>query len=461
MKKNLILFSICVLLGTTAYLIEEKGAIERKAEQERRETIFNMHEMGAVKEFRTKNAAISFTGSKVFIIKNKRAVDTKRLKVAFDELSKIRLVRVLDDSEINKENRKFFFPNENDVLEFEFEKGRVRYLLGKKIATSRAFYLEIQKPSSTHQVIVHNPDPVKVVVSKEKSESDDTHYRTFKSLVYLNDFFFEDLHILFGDLKNRVNLATSIQFNNKRNRPFELQVKEAKTIPVPPGKIGVSHKKIQNYLKSLSKVTATKQWEPFERERLKGRIGSVAFSDNSSKVWSLDLFKEYKKEGYFLLVNNGLKERMYSIKAMDAHLLMSNSQDFWDKTLVLPKNPLAKLKFPQEETIALKVSDDKRFSVQTLNSKKEVNNKEFHKIYNFLKREAEFVTEGGVDIKGNIVQNLFNLELNDVKLKVMRTRGEIIVQDEGNNVKYHYIAGNNLPFSYKVDEVAPLKKVIK
>jgi hypothetical protein len=447
MKKNLILLFACIGLATLAYFVEERGEIDRKAKKEKETRIFDMQKYGELKSFETKRAHLTFKKQQAFIKKSNNPVDSKKMSFAFDILSKIRLVRILDNNEVTKKNRRFFFPTEDDYMIFQFSLRKVKYLIGKKIATQRSFYMEIKKDNQIYHVIAHNPSDVKVALAKEKTNQDDTHYRELKSILGLGDPFFQDMHVF-----NKTQLAktSEIFFQNKRNRPFRLNLENGYTIPTPPQNVKLNKKKSFDYLENLARVEAIKIYKTFHPSEYYNQLAHISFLDKDQKKWSMKLYSEYNEvKGYYLLLN----EVLFEIDKKNINLFMVNSQDFWTKSFTLPAYANAKLQFANEEAVRIQIKDKNKFEVESTDSSKRISHKEFQKIYNFLKTEADFISESDKDAFRGEVRQLLRLEFEKLELSILKTRGEIIVHDKSNNLEYHYLTGDKIPFSTNSEEV--------
>jgi hypothetical protein len=434
-------------MATTAYFVEERGEIDRRAKKEKETRIFDMQKYGELKSFKTKNTHLIFKEQRAHIKKTNHNVDKIKLNLAFEVLAKIRLQRILENKEVTAKNRKFFFPSEQDYMEFQFSLRKVKYLIGKKLATDRSFYMEIVKDNKVYHVIAHNPSDVKVAMKASQAAQDDTHYRELKSVLKLEDDFFVDKHIF-----NKHVLANTeeIYFQNKRNRSFRLNLLEGTTLPKTPQNIILSKKKSFDYLENLAKLEAVKIYDTFHPSEYYGELAHITFKVKNSKEWSMKLYSEFKEvKGFYLLKG----ERLYTLDKKNINLFMANTQDFWIKKIRLPSNGEAKLKFANSNTLDIKINDQQKFEVITKNKNKTINHAEFQKIYNFLKTEADFISESDKYGYNGESESILDLDLENLALNITKTKGEIIVHDKSHNLEYHYIVGNNVPFSMNADEV--------
>ncbi len=451
MKKNAVLFPVFIVLAILAYYIEERGDLEKKEEREKISRIFDMKKYGKLLSFSTKKVVIEFKENGAYLKSSQRLVDQRKLNLVFDTLTKIRMQRVFNKSEINTKNRHFFFPNE-DKMEFHFSKGKISYLIGKKIETSRSFYLEILKGNERVSMVAHDPSPVKYILSKNQSERDDSHYRKIRSLLTLSPDFFEDLYVFNKKEREGILNIKEIFFENRRNKSFRVDFKSTLVTPLLSAKIQVNKDKINKYLKDLIKLEG-KSFKYFDQNDDYGNLlASLTVNRIEGERIGLQIFSSFsqgEKRGYFLKKG----DKVFKLARQDVNLFMLNRQDFWKKSLIIPKQAVGKLSFPTKKSINFKVNADKRFSVEPVSKSYRLNNREFYKIYSFLQKKAEFISIGTPDKKGFSIQTLFDIDLGALRLTLYRTKNEIIIYDKISDIKYHYLYGEKTPFSFDPDKV--------
>ena len=264
------------------------------------------------------------------------------------------------------------------------------------------------------------------------------------------------IHVFDKMTQKKIISIKEIYFTNKRNRSFRINILEGTSLPNPPKAVKQNKLKIKNYLQELATIEALQIEEAFHPKDFYSKMAEIEFINANKSKWSLSLYSQYKEnKGYYLLYD----EKLYKINKKQLHLFMANAQDFWIKKLLLPKVAKGNIKFPGREPVYLKVQDHQQFKVDIIKtnrkSSKRISHKEFQRIYNFLKKEADFISLFDISNQKSqgVTESLFYLKLDNLVLNIKRTKAEVIVHDQTSNLEYHYITGGRLPFTYNPNEV--------
>lgn len=456
MRQNLILFLTLSALLLGAYLFEELGDENKKAEEQRKTNLFDMKKYGEVKSFTSPLAGIRLKekGQSV-TIKDNWPVDPERLQEFFQILTGVRAKRILSDEELKGVERKAMFPSEEIVLTFQFEKGEVSFRLGKKLDSDQSFYLEVIEGDKKTIVIAHDVGEMTTVYGREDSHRDATKYRRFLTLFYLKDAFFHYKHILSPVEREKMRTVREIELDNSRNRKFKLVFEGSRTLPAPIPGIEINEAQFDEFLESFLKLKAEEIVFQSDPGKLTDHKSKIRFLLDEDLQTELDIYGSYgNKTGYFLLKN----AQIFKLSKESSKPFFENVQFFWNK---VPSNAVyksnapgrGKLTFAQGESVDFELINGKKFSAVSKTKGRELDNKELFKLFEFLKKEADFVSQGDVDEDHGIFQTLLNLDLGGEKIRFVRKNRELIVSKDNKRLKYHYRNLGNPPFAYEMSRL--------
>jgi hypothetical protein len=414
--RNLILFLIAISLGTFTYFFQELGDQEKRSTLEAKNRLLDPSELGELLGFKTPNIHI-LKEKGIFILSTSRhAINKGSLQKFFDLLGQIKVQRILKDSEYRKEKRKDYFPNEIEKFDFSFSTGKVSFLMGKKLSFSRTFYVEVTNPQGIKtQVVAHDPSILEGVYSDHSAEVTDEKYRRLKSLLFLDSNFFMDKRpFRFWDGKNIV--IEKMDFNNRRNRSFSLNIMNRTTYPLLPDGIKVKDQSVSQISLKLRSIEGTEIFKKGNKEELKEKIGNYTVFIKNGEKYLFEVFNKFNKErGYFLSLNND--PDIYQMSKRDVEFLFYNVQDFWDLRPIDKMPPV--ITFNKK---VISISDGKQF--KTSHQSLKTNHHSFYKLINFLKQEAsQYLFRFSPD-KG---QYLFNLILRGGEFRVILWEGSVIL----------------------------------
>lgn len=455
MKKNLFLFSILIALTTFVYFFEELGGIKHSNENKKKRQIFNHHSLGKLETFKTPSVTLSNKGKYFVTSKKNFRVDPLKVQKIFGILGGIEIERdLLTEGVSGKElpERKNFFPDETLKFKFKFEKGELEYLLGNKIEVSRSFYVEISKKDANGKlekkwVVAKDSSLDEGVYSKKDFYISPRRYNRIKSIIYLDEEFYYDRNV-FNDSKVQFS---KIQVENKRNKKFELDIKNNKTSPQVYNGLNMNETFIKEFVKNMGNLKGDSLVLSFNPDQLTEKVSTVSFESKDKNINTLSLFIKYKgKIGYYL--NKKGESWLYKLNKKSSTPFFSNVQDFWDMRILNPKSSFGRT--PEGSEVQLVFSDSKKYlfnlkavkklDVKSLDLNRKVNLISFQKLVGFLKERALRVsTLNNFDL---LKKSKFRFSFGMGLMNFLIKDNEILLLNEDLKYILHYPFKGDLPF---------------
>lgn len=442
MKKNFILLVILSGFLTFTYWYEELGTEKKKVKEKEAKALFQNKNLGQLKSIKFPHFSLILKDGKYYTKDKNYPADIRKTEKLIEVLSAIEVVSIIDKQKI-KTSRKHFFPQENLLFSFQFERGELVYRLGAKLEFSQDFYIEVGLGDEKNLVVAKDSTPQYGIYQEETLERSSQKYDRIKYILGLRE---KDLFDT-NPFKHLSVKLDKITIDNFRNKKFEVDF--TKKITNPPIFKTLTYKSslFDEFASKLLNLHAIDiHFDPILKD----------ISDLKSKVefpFKALLYKKYKgRDGNFLLVE-GDKD-LYELNQKDSDLFFFNVQDFWNKEIIKPElyhTPTAFI-FKGKPKVSVRIKDSKPFEVQSFDAPFNINQVSFKKIYSLLLNPAERVLELDLDLKENLKKSLFDIEVRDFLLKIYKIRNELLFVNEKDKLVYIYEVGMENPIEDKFED---------
>ncbi len=446
MKKNLILLSILTALLTFTYWFEEIGGTKRLTKEKQEKALFQNKNLGSLTEINFPKFGLILKNGKYFTKGQNYPGDKRKIDKIISVFSAMEVVSVIEKEKI-RTPRKHFFPQEDLMFSFKFERGELIYRLGAKLEYSQDFYIEVIYGDQKNLLVVRDGSPQYGVYQEKSLERSSQKYDRLKFILALREKDLFDTH----PFKNFQLKLDKVLVENFRNKKFLINFSKRETEPHTFS--GLSYKT------GLFEEMATK---------LNGLYAinihfGVKDSDLSllqSTIYlpqKVQLFKKLKdREGYFLKVESD--NDIYELSQKDSTLFFSNVQDFWNKEILKEKDyhVATTFIFRGRPNIPVKIKESRPFEVQSYDAPFNLNQDAFKKIFSLLLNSAERVSEVDPDLKGK--KSIFDIKVNDLLFKILKVGNELLFVNEKENLVYIYDVGPGKPIDFAFEDYFYQKK---
>lgn len=401
MKKNLLLFIICALLGAYAYYTQEYKAVMIT-----RESFLPEWEIGNLVMLKNQNISILIREDDYWIPELDVPADPLTTKYVLEMLDQLRVEKRLTPSEVEKVGVDSFFP-EKDELTFVFQKSKQRTIvklkIGAKLNYSRGFYAATKVDDKWNYYILKDHSPLEGIYLEAQHKKSNSQYIKFVGLIHLDErFFLPQTHALF--LKG----VESIEIRSNVAKPYVIDLKKKTIHPKAFKTVEVSSKKIQNFINNLAKIKVSSVY-PIKSEVIQDLFDSQKNFENLkgqlvlgfANKTSLKL-KYYQKDNEIIVYSEKWKfAQRYQLNQFS--LFLPHHQDFYKK------EPF------------------KKFSE--------------NKLMEYLRTKANWL--GKIDkIDSEYLKNkLSEFKVNGKKFSLFELDKDLVLVDVKENIKYHYYRG--------------------
>jgi len=235
---------------------------------------------------------------------------------------------------------------------------------------------------------------------------------------------------------------TSIDFKNRHNRPYHIDLIDNHT---KPSKFkNIKYKNMKEIMTYFFEKTLIEKLIVENKNVLSNPIGSLKFNLRNSKVTTAKLFAglngKYGKYVKFSSIDYIFKLPDDSTQVFGLHV-----QDFWNKKFLLNvdfkkiKDFIFKLKIGEGKMYSFRVNDLKSFEIEKLDSavtsiNKNLMNFLFNLIFNLVDfKEADYIEKIEKSEKGQLTLDIFQR-----KFSISLKPNKIEVIDLSERIKYHF-----------------------
>lgn len=430
------------------YWHEELGGEKKRATQKEAKALFQNKNLGQLKSIKFPKFNLVIKDGKYFTKEKNYPADKKKTEKLIEVLSSLEVVSIIDKEKI-RTSREHFFPQEDLLFSFQFERGELSYRLGAKLDYSQEFYVEVGLGNEKNLVVAKDSTPQYGVYQEKSLETSAQKYSRFKYILSLRE---KDLFDTDPFKNNPLNLGKVI-VENARNKKFEIDFIKKNTNPVTFKNLSYKESLFDEYAQKLTNLKAIDiHFDPISKD-LSNLESTVAFPLKAS------LYKTYKgREGYFLKVE-GDKD-LYELSQKDSTLFFTNVQDFWNKEIINPEmyHTPATFIFEGKPKVSVRIKDSKPFEVQSFDAPFNINQNSFKKIYSLLLNPAERVLEIDHYLKEDLKKSLFNIQVNDLMFKIFKIKNELLFVNEKDKLVYIYDVGMENPIEVKFENYFYRKK---
>ncbi len=452
--KNLTLFAILALGLLITYIFEERSNRNSEIAEAKRTELLNTEKMGEIRGIKGIKLSFIKNGEFFFDTENNLRLSQDRLGEFFQILSGMKVKTFLNQAEVEKVGVNFYIPDPSMKMTFQFVKGEMTFILGKKLDYDQSFYMQVIKDNTSQIVIVNDesPDPG-TYASDEEYKKSDAKYKRLEILFLLTNKYFYDNRVFkgFNYTADKINFK-EISIATFRNRKYSVSFDTTTTNPAPPKGIGYFEENWVSFHSFLSKLEGKSLYYPVELNKLDEILSQFNVVDRNGQKYTMDVYKKYGQEnGYFL--KTSLEDVIYQLRPEDAQYFFVNVQDFWQKRIV-PKEKDYNLTvtFFNNETEMVKVQDRELFKVLPTNSKYTETNiraLEFKRLLEFFKMEGSMVNELKESPSELLKKNIMRVQFDNRNLSVILEENEAIIVDHDLKIMIHHYVGAKLPFSIK------------
>lgn len=468
LKTNFYLFLLLSVGLSLTYLFVEKKQIKEIADNEKQNTLLpGKLETGELKEIVGDHLEMSKVGDAFFFKGQNIPIDQEKLNKYFYYLTKLKMKEEINLNEITIP-LKNFVPDENPIIEFQFEKKKLIFKIGNKINYSQDFYIQVndidlkdQKNIKTRLFVVKDDAPIEGVYKEQDNEQSDFKYLRTKGLFLLPNPFFYDLHLLPVRLQGKTSTITSVVLKSYRSPKYVLDLKNKKTTPPPIGKISYINKIFNDFSKELEHARGEDLIETFEVRNLKDKLAEMKIIDDAGST-TLTLWGKYKNmTGPFVWREN--EQFLIKLKK-DATLVFTVPiQTFWDKTLnqnprrlTLKENDLSKdlADFLIENSKEKPKRTLLRYKIPNLeiSSSREIQSVALENLINLVTKEADYMSEMDSDDKKYNFKSMAEILVDGKKYYLKSHDSEWLAFSLEDKTIWHYSKGTHPGFTINLEE---------
>ncbi len=190
MKKNLFYFIFLTALGFVAYYFEEFKVVQKTDRQRLETQLVDTIKFQDILALKTTKASLVFANDTFVTEKDKAEVDKEKVQQFFHKLTSLRVVRVLEKSEIEKLGLEHFFGDSSPRLDLQFTNDSLELILGKKLEFDRTFYMKVIRNRKEQYIIARDIAPRQGFYFKENEHRTSFSYLNLKEMMNKDNSFF-------------------------------------------------------------------------------------------------------------------------------------------------------------------------------------------------------------------------------------------------------------------------------
>lgn len=435
MKWTLGLLAIAVILTTSIYFFEERAEVKQRATQEQKTMLFDPDELGELKTFSGKNFAIKVEGKSYFSVSPKRLVDQRNVDAFFNELSGLRVSRILSDEELAKVPMSSMFNQESDKnkLFFSFAHKNLTFKLGQKLEFDQSFYMEVNDGKERKIVIAFDNRPIDEVYLQNEAHRSDMRYRKFKGLIELEQSFFYDMRLVKREQYPFLQQLSSIEIKSFRNKSYTLLISDNKTNPSPPQGVAID---TDSFNQNFQDIMSLNAGQVLLDQKLEGELKSEIILRGESKELSLKLFWQPMTKQYVATIND--ERDIYVMQADHVSSFFRPVQDFWQMSLDRPEAGIVELVFSKTQfKIEIPEQIEEHCRLITSMANRVLRQQACTQLNQFLRQRAVTISYDSPFVKTTKWE--FDLVINGKKYAVGLHSGEGLIWDREKNLLYTFV----------------------
>ncbi len=452
--RNLFLFIFLIIFIGITYWWEEKGTIDKKAEDLTRYSILDSKELGELIGFKGVKLNFKKVGEDFVAANNNLELSKNRVSEFFTILAGLKVKNAIGNADVSKVGRSFYIPDESMKMNFKFAKGELEFILGKKLDFDQAFYMEITRDGNKQIFVVNDesPDPGVYVNEKDYNKSE-AKYKRLQTMFLLTNVFFYETKVFshFSYDEKKINFK-KIDVSTFRNKKFQIDFEKTVTVPPVPNGLIYDEDNWIAFHKTLTNLSGKDIIYPVKLSNLDEVLSRLEITDREGKSYTLDVYKKYGSLlGYFL--KPSFSDKIFELKNEDAMYFFVNVQDFWKKQLTpTSKEYDLKIIFQADKGLfeTIHISDKEMFNATSL--KKNLRILEVKKLIDFLKLSGDHVSEMVKPSDLNQKDMILDLYFENRHLGVMLEDNDVVLCDFDNKLKLHHYVGKTIPFSYRLHD---------
>lgn len=433
MKSTIVLFISAIVLTTIVYFVEEKGSEIQKVANEKKYMLFDPAELGEMRGFSGPNFNVVLEGTNYFSVNPKKRVDVQNVDAFFNEISGLRVKRVLSEEEIKDLDLKLIFPfDEKLFLKFTFEKKNLDFYLGKKLDFDQTFYMKMKDESSEKFVIVEDSRPMDEVYLQTEAHRADGKYRKFKALVELDQSFFYDLRLFKRENYPLFESIDKIVVESFRNRNFTILVQENSTDPAPPPGINID---LESMNDNFQKILGLRGQALLPRSKAALDKKSEISIESGNKIFKMQLFFDPKSKNYLARTED--EDLDFLMEQADVLPFFKPVQEYWNMSLPILGDQKIRMIFPQTEVTFVLPEKVEEYCIQDKNQNSRViKQRACTKFNRWIRQKAMLVT-----FRSPLTKQItwsFEIEINSKIYAIGYLNQEGFVWDRASDLLYTF-----------------------
>jgi hypothetical protein len=437
------------------YWFEERGTANKTLEDKKKLSILDVKELGDLKGFSGIKLNFKKSGESFIAADNNLELAPKKVEEFFTILAGLKTKSLIPNADVEKVGRKFYIPDESMKMSFQFEKGEMQFILGKKLDFDQAFYMDVVK-NGAHQMFVVNdesPDPGVYTNEKEYNKSDVKYKRLEMMFLLTNVFFYETKVFNHQNYDPQKINFKSIDISTFRNKKFKIDFEKTKTVPDAPNGISNDEDNWIAFHKALTNLEGKTIYYPVKESNLDEVLSHLEVLDRNGANYTLDVYKKYGSLNGYFLKSSLSKDKLFELRNEDAMFFFVNIQDFWKKQIApMSKEYDLKINFALDKSrIELVHVSDKEIFNATSNNKS-IRILEVKKLVDFIKLSGDHVSELSKPNEKSLKDVVLDIYFENRHLGVMLEENDVVLVDFDNRIKIHHYVGKTIPFSWRVKD---------
>lgn len=440
MKKTIILFSSLVFLLGVIYYLEEIRDMGFANQVRKTKKIFTAKEIKSATKIKINKIIFFQEENKYYISSGNYRADKNRIETLLENLISI---SVKEEIKIDKNiPLEFYFPKESRTIEFINGNNINTITIGAKLRYDRYFYLLYKQKNVAKIYLAYIDQPLLQMSSNNEYRLRKKQFNNFLEIFKVNEEYYYS-RLLFNGVTTQIN---QVKIRNFRSKDLLIDFMKLKTIPKIFGNLNYDEKKMSSFKQDLLGLESEEVFPIKNISILDNKISEIRVTFEND-IRTIRLYRKFNDlSGYFAAFDN--EKIIYDLKGENAKIFFVNIQEFWGKSIwntfnndKLIDSIIFSFNFFNEANTLLKAQLKNEFKIHNLTNDKIVpSNISFYKLFDLLKRRADYVSE--LDKVDLFDKYIFKINIFNIELFLVKQKGEFIFIIEKLKLKFHYYSSN-------------------
>lgn len=414
MKRNIILFAICLCLGGYAYYSQEY--LPQIAQSEQELPHFDYDKLTGIS---TANVELEINNQYEMISKYKVPSDPFIAKQVMELINNLRVERKITNEEVETIGENEFFP-ENDFIKLHFGENSLKLFIGKKISYSRSFYGGIEHKGEKQYFILKDKRPLVGMYDEQQYQRSDEHYLKIVGLLHLNEeFFIPQSQAIF------MRGLTEMAIKTNLSKAYKIIFKDNQIVPKVFKEVKVNPKEIQEYINRLAKIKMKhgrfisndlREDIFINGANFENLMGEIQFYYNKNEFIAIKVFKDESKK----------------------EMIFYNSR--WNFAQVYRQSEF-KFLFPHHQDFYFKIPFKKSDEIAEIS--KESSILELDQLSSYLSNGADWLSKIDKIDSQLLIEKLLVFKAGNKLFSLFKQNNDLVLVDDEEKIKYHYYRGMN------------------